>query len=91
MTELNCRPFACKANALPTELIAYMVDSGGFEPPISRLSIVCCNRLSYESIWLIWQASHLHLLCTSGIFPKDLLFGTLIKLQMNVYGILREI
>ena len=49
MTGSNRRPPACKAGALPAELIPpILVGLGGFEPPTPRLSSVCSNQLSYK-------------------------------------------
>ena len=39
MTGSNCRPPACKADALPAELIPHMVGSEGFGPSTSRLKV----------------------------------------------------
>ena len=49
MTGSNRRPPACKAGALPAELIPLvLVGLGGLEPPTPRLSSVCSNQLSYK-------------------------------------------
>src|SRR4249919_3137688 len=50
MTGSNRRPPACKAGALPAELIPLeaMVGLVGFEPTTPALSRRCSNRLSYR-------------------------------------------
>jgi hypothetical protein len=50
MTGSNRRPPACKAGALPAELIPRQVVVGlaGFEPATPALSRRCSNRLSYR-------------------------------------------
>ena len=50
MTGSNRRPPACKAGALPAELIprCYVVGLVGFEPTTPALSTRCSNRLSYR-------------------------------------------
>src|SRR6185369_10966250 len=50
MTGSNRRPPACKAGALPAELIPHlrMVGLGGLEPPTPALSRRCSNQLSYR-------------------------------------------
>ena len=53
MTGSNRRPPACKAGALPAELIPQirldgMVGLGGLEPPTPALSRRCSNQLSYR-------------------------------------------
>ena len=79
MRESNSRPPACKAGALPSELIPRVVrllNSGflrvwaermgpsGLEPPTSRLSGARSNRLSYKPISLGQRA-----LRVSASFP----------------------
>src|SRR3954470_18082976 len=61
MTGSNRRPPACKAGALPAELIPRdrldgMVGLGGLEPPTPALSRRCSNQLSYrpEPVAAIW-------------------------------------
>ena len=44
----NRRPPACKAGALPVELLPRNMGTDGFEPSTSRLSSVRSNQLSYE-------------------------------------------
>ena len=78
MRESNSRPPACKAGALPSELIPRVVrllNSGflrvwaermgpsGLEPPTSRLSGARSNLLSYEPVTL------------SLFLPSDSLYG----------------
>src|SRR6476646_6927396 len=51
MTGSNRRPPACKAGALPAELIPHVqrvVGLVGFEPTTPALSRRCSNRLSYR-------------------------------------------
>src|SRR5438552_17470944 len=50
MTGSNRRPPACKAGALPAELIPHLktVCLGGLEPPTPALSRRCSNQLSYR-------------------------------------------
>ena len=50
MTGSNRRPPACKAGALPAELIprCYVVGLVGFEPTTPALSTRCSNQLSYS-------------------------------------------
>ena len=50
MAGLNRRPPACKAGALPAELIPLMVGLGGLEPPTSPLSGVRSNQLSHKPL-----------------------------------------
>ena len=65
MTGSNRRPPACKAGALPAELIPQehvfggMVGLGGLEPPTPALSRRCSNQLSYrpEPVALTDQAT----------------------------------
>jgi hypothetical protein len=48
MTGSNRRPPACKAGALPTELIPQLVGLVGLEPTTPALSTQCSNQLSYK-------------------------------------------
>ena len=76
----NSRPPACKAGALPTELIPHIqlsfkeVGLSGLEPPTSRLSGVRSNQLSYKPIRFLWllmdSGSHLLSHTVSSIVPS---------------------
>ena len=61
MTGSNRRPPACKAGALPAELIPpILVGLAGFEPATPRLSSVCSNQLSYKPVTL-----------AQGLLPRE--------------------
>ena len=53
MTGSNRRPPACKAGALPTELIPQLVGLVGLEPTTPALSTQCSNQLSYKPSQLL--------------------------------------
>ena len=67
MTGSNRRPPACKAGALPAELIPHSLDHSqerlvglvGFEPTTPALSRRCSNRLSYRPTHLFGAAQRL--------------------------------
>nr|ABM53547.1 conserved hypothetical protein [uncultured beta proteobacterium CBNPD1 BAC clone 578] len=71
MTGSNRRPPACKAGALPAELIPQsrikaVVGLVGFEPTTPALSRRCSNRLSYRPTSVLArsrQSTRLSLLC----------------------------
>ena len=70
----NSWPPACKAGALPTELIPHIqfTDMGlsGLEPPTSRLSGVRSNRLSYKPIFFFCFGGHLLSHTVSSAVPS---------------------
>ena len=58
MTGSNRRPPACKAGALPAELIPlWLVGLDGFEPSTPALSRRCSNQLSYRPLTGVRAAS----------------------------------
>ena len=74
LRDSNSWPPACKAGALPTELIPHIqlsfkeVGLSGLEPPTSRLSGVRSNRLSYKPIVAIFKTAFaVNFLYKSGI------------------------
>jgi hypothetical protein len=59
MTGSNCRPPACKAGALPTELIALDGDPWGTRTPVTAVKGRCLNRLTKGPKWWAYQDSNL--------------------------------
>ena len=51
MTGSNCRPPACKADALPAELIALVVTRRGIEPRTYWLRVSCSTSWASESCY----------------------------------------
>lgn len=59
MTGSNRRPHACKAYALPAELIAHMELPVRFELTTYALLVRCSGQLSYGSIYKFYYAKNL--------------------------------
>ena len=57
MTGSNRRPHACKAYALPAELIAHMELPVRFELTTYALLVRCSGQLSYGSIYYLGRRS----------------------------------